>query len=203
VAADLLGHAVEALEAPIELGLSAKARRAWESYRRERAAAYARACDWTAFEWFWWEGGNEWERRRDASLNRDYVGAKAPATIPTSLKRAVAHRDFFTCRYCQLRVISPATMTALERALPAVLPIGDRDVDCHSMQCVSRLTWDHVTPRARGGKNTEDNIVTACGGCNYNKGSCSIDELSLRSPFDRDPVPGWDGLNGRLGTKPL
>jgi 5-methylcytosine-specific restriction endonuclease McrA len=33
------------------------------------------------------------------------------------------------------------------------------------------LTFDHVVPRARGGKTTWDNVVTACAPCNLRKGS--------------------------------
>jgi len=33
------------------------------------------------------------------------------------------------------------------------------------------LTFDHVIPRARGGKTTWDNVVTACAPCNLRKGS--------------------------------
>lgn len=31
------------------------------------------------------------------------------------------------------------------------------------------LTFEHVTPRARGGKTTWENVVTACGPCNLRK----------------------------------
>ncbi len=32
------------------------------------------------------------------------------------------------------------------------------------------LTFDHVTPRSRGGRTTWENVVTACQGCNLRKG---------------------------------
>lgn len=50
-------------------------------------------------------------------------------------------RDHFTCQYCLHR---------------------------HSTQ---ELTFDHLKPRARGGRTTWDNVVTACSGCNLRKGS--------------------------------
>ena len=50
-------------------------------------------------------------------------------------------RDRFTCQYCGSR-------------LPAHL-----------------LTFDHVVPRARGGRTTWHNVVTACSDCNLHKGS--------------------------------
>ena len=34
------------------------------------------------------------------------------------------------------------------------------------------LTFDHVTPRSRGGRTLWDNVVTACGPCNLAKGNC-------------------------------
>ena len=82
--------------------------------------------------------------------------------------------------------------------------MGRTDFDSHRMQCVLRLTWDHVKARAPGGTNTVDNIVVSCGACNYNKGSTSLEELRLRNPLEREPInDDWDGLNGRLGSRRL
>lgn len=136
IAADLLGLAVAALEAPTEAS-TVKERRRLERRQLGVGHAAARAIDWTAMEWFYVEGGLE--------------------------------------------------------------------VASHAAQCVLRLTWDHVTPRSAGGSNTEDNIVASCGTCNFSKSSCTIEELSLRHPLDRDPLPagGWDALSGRLGARPI
>ena len=49
-------------------------------------------------------------------------------------------RDRFTCQYCGT-------------TLPA-----------------SKLTFDHVVPRSRGGTTSWSNVVTACGPCNTRKG---------------------------------
>lgn len=49
-------------------------------------------------------------------------------------------RDDYTCQYCKTR-----------------FPVAS-------------LTKDHVIPRARGGKTTWDNVVTACEPCNSNRG---------------------------------
>jgi 5-methylcytosine-specific restriction endonuclease McrA len=204
IAADLLRLAVDAIEDPLPRGVIAMSQKDERACRLEVARAFARACDWTAFEWFWWEGGNEWGRRRGTGPRATYTGPKASPSIPSALKREVALRDNFTCRYCQLRVVSSATLTALEKLVPAALPTGDRAVESHPMQCVLRLTWDHVIPRSAGGQNTVKNIVTACGGCNYNKGSSTLEELGLRHPLDRDRVENdWDGLNGRLNSRAI
>ena len=50
-------------------------------------------------------------------------------------------RDRFTCQYCG-----------------ATLP-------------ASKLTFDHVVPRSRGGMTTWTNVVTSCGPCNTHKGN--------------------------------
>lgn len=44
----------------------------------------------------------------------------------------------------------------------------------------SNLTRDHVTPKTRGGKNTWDNVVTACKGCNQWKADKLLTELDVK-----------------------
>ena len=50
-------------------------------------------------------------------------------------------RDSFSCQYCEARRVT------------------------------QELTFDHVVPRARGGRTSWENVVTACGPCNLRKGS--------------------------------
>jgi 5-methylcytosine-specific restriction endonuclease McrA len=47
--------------------------------------------------------------------------------------------------------------------------------------CGSRdsLTLDHVIPRSRGGRDSWDNLVTACQRCNTEKGDCTPQEASM------------------------
>lgn len=209
VAPDLLQLAVVALEQELPASLSRRARDLARRRQLERAHALARAVDWTTFDWFWTEGGRDWERNHDKTRHTSFEGNKAQASIPLGIKRAVAVRDGWRCRYCGLRVVSPATMTALERLLPAALPyndasMGPASVTTHAMQCVLRLTWDHVHPHAGGGLNDLENLVASCGGCNFNKGNCSLEELGLEDPRLHPPVVDEsDGLNGRVGAKPL
>lgn len=208
IAADLLGLAAAALESPIKPGLN---RREQDRARRRQLAvahACARAIDWTAMHWFWFEGGLEWERRHDGAAHEVRADQRANPTIPTAVKREVLARDGYRYRYCRIRVVTSPALTKLEELLPAALPMwpaerGPAEVVTHSAQSVMRLTWDHVVPRSVGGGNTAENVVVSCGTCNYMKGSCTLEELSLRNPFDRDPLPapGWDGLDGRLGSR--
>jgi len=65
-------------------------------------------------------------------------------------RRTVLARDHYTCQYCGVQASK------------------------------SSLTVDHVLPRWRGGKNTWDNVVTACVACNQRKGGRTPTEAGLR-----------------------
>lgn len=45
---------------------------------------------------------------------------------------------------------------------------------------ISELTYDHVVPRAKGGKTTWENIVSACYPCNGKKGNRTPAEAGLK-----------------------
>jgi len=61
----------------------------------------------------------------------------------------VYQRDRFTCQYCGIK-----------------FPWGE-------------LTYDHLVPRARGGRTHFLNIVTACKPCNARKGHLTCDEAGM------------------------
>ena len=42
------------------------------------------------------------------------------------------------------------------------------------------LTLDHVLPKSRGGRNTWENLVTACATCNHRKGGRMLHEARMR-----------------------
>lgn len=57
---------------------------------------------------------------------------------------------------------------------------------CQYCGARERLTIDHVLPRSRAGKDTWENLVTACTSCNSRKGSRTPDEANMdlaRKPF--------------------
>lgn len=62
----------------------------------------------------------------------------------------LAIRDDFSCQYC-----------------------GDK-------KTLKHLTYDHVVPRAKGGRTTWENIVMACRPCNSKKGHKTAEEVGLR-----------------------
>jgi 5-methylcytosine-specific restriction endonuclease McrA len=51
---------------------------------------------------------------------------------------------------------------------------------CGSAGHGRELTIDHVVPRSRGGHTAWENVVTACGPCNRDKGDRTPDEAGMR-----------------------
>ena len=46
----------------------------------------------------------------------------------------------------------------------------------YCQKTMSKVTIDHVIPRARGGRHSIGNLVASCGSCNFSKGSKTIME---------------------------
>ncbi len=61
---------------------------------------------------------------------------------------------------------------------------------CQYCGATGEMTFDHVVPRARGGRTTWENVVAACGPCNLKKGSKTLRQagMHLRKPPVR-PMP--------------
>jgi 5-methylcytosine-specific restriction endonuclease McrA len=51
---------------------------------------------------------------------------------------------------------------------------------CGEKQILRKLTYDHVTPRAKGGKTTWENIVMACYPCNEKKQDRTPSQAGMR-----------------------
>ncbi len=61
---------------------------------------------------------------------------------------------------------------------------------CGAQKDAHLLNYDHVLPRARGGKTTWENIVAACFPCNTRKGDRTPEEAKM--PLKRNPrKPAW------------
>lgn len=50
---------------------------------------------------------------------------------------------------------------------------------CQYCGATRNLTIDHVIPRSKGGLHTWDNVVTACGTCNSQKGDRLLSEIGM------------------------
>lgn len=59
------------------------------------------------------------------------------------------------------------------------------DYTCQYCGSGHNLTIDHVLPRSRNGKDTWENLVTACDDCNVEKGNRTPTEAHM--PLMRDP----------------
>jgi 5-methylcytosine-specific restriction endonuclease McrA len=57
---------------------------------------------------------------------------------------------------------------------------------CQYCGARDQLTFDHVVPRARGGRTTWDNVVASCGPCNLRKGARSLKQIGMS--LRRKPV---------------
>ncbi len=54
------------------------------------------------------------------------------------------------------------------------------EFSCQYCGSKGELTFDHVIPRARGGRTTWENVVASCGPCNLRKGSKSLRQAGMR-----------------------
>ncbi len=54
---------------------------------------------------------------------------------------------------------------------------------CHYCGSQKELTLDHIIPKARGGKTTWHNLVTACKRCNSMKGDNSVEEAGFQLKY--------------------
>ena len=57
--------------------------------------------------------------------------------------------------------------------------------ECQYCGASRNLTIDHVLPKSRGGKDTWENLVTACDDCNVEKGNLTPKEAGM--PLKRKP----------------
>lgn len=72
----------------------------------------------------------------------------------TAVHRRVFARDGYACRYCGRACVDPPPFGA-DGKRPKNLP--------------DERTLDHVVPRSKGGRHTDDNCVVACFACNNEK----------------------------------
>lgn len=74
---------------------------------------------------------------------------RIPVQKPTLSRKHILIRDRYRCQYCA------------KRFRP------------------SELTLDHVIPKSRGGRETFENLVAACGFCNRKKADKSLEECGM------------------------
>lgn len=110
----------------------------------------------------------EYEDKTVRSVSREF---KVPSVIKVHMfldkhkearfcKENVFIRDNYTCQYCGT--------------------FGQE----------TELTFDHITPRSKGGKTSWMNIVTACGVCNRKKADKFLEETKMKL-INLPCIPAW------------
>jgi hypothetical protein len=104
-------------------------------------------------------------------------------------------RDGFRCRFCESRVIVKGTSRIFHHYLPDATRLGSTNETTHFGLSTLTASLDHLVPYSRGGNNDEENLVTACGPCQYGRNQFTLDEVELLNPLERPPIlDHWDGL---------
>jgi len=95
------------------------------------------------------------------------MGGNGASSGYVRLRYQVLTRDDFQCRYCGRS------------------PLEDHDVT---------LQIDHITPKASGGQDESDNLVTACSDCNQGKGDVLLERHQRKAVADRETLSpdGWE-----------
>jgi len=85
----------------------------------------------------------------------------------------------------------PSVVVLRDYVKPAKFPAFTRfnlflrdGFSCQYCGAKGEMTFDHVTPRSRGGRTTWENVVAACGPCNLRKGNMTVRQarMSLSRP---------------------
>ncbi len=81
-----------------------------------------------------------------------------------------------------IRLMRPVKVTKTSPKLTRgnlYLRDGYRCAYCEQRLPTRELTYDHVIPRAQGGRTEWENVVTACRACNHRKGNRTPDQAAM------------------------
>ncbi len=125
-----------------------------------------------------------------------YLTERVTKRMPSkSLENQIYNRDGWRCRFCDSKVISKTARKILNENFPDAARWGSKNIQKHYGLALMESTLDHITPHSRGGDNEPNNLVTACGPCQFGRGGWVLDEVGLLNPFLFEPiVDDWDGL---------
>lgn len=112
-------------------------------------------------------------------------------------------RDGWRCRFCGIRILSLEAIKLLDSIFPNEVrwrakPYRNRN----SAFNVLASSLDHILPHSRGGDNSPQNLVAACGGCQFGRMQYTLEEVGFTDPRTRAPViDSWDGLERLVRAK--
>ena len=108
---------------------------------------------------------------------------------------SIFRRDGFVDRYSGKRLVYPGALRVLSKLLPEAFPAHPdwKMSETHFAYWELFPTLDHIVPIARGGVDSEGNLVTTSFLRNQAKSSWALDDLgwTLHPPGNIDE---WDGL---------
>ena len=113
-----------------------------------------------------------------------------------SITKEVFERDFYRCRYCNLRIITGEVFSEYSRIVGTeIFSIEREENKRNGLTLGLRGVADHVEPYSLGGPTEMDNLVTSCYSCNFGKDEYQLHQLRIENPFSRQPRDdGWRGL---------
>jgi 5-methylcytosine-specific restriction endonuclease McrA len=141
----------------------------------------------------------------NAQAASERIKANYPFEARPSVKRswtpsralAIFRRDGFVDRYSGRRLVYPGTLKVLSLLIPTVFPEHPswKMSETHFAYWELFPTMDHILPVARGGSDTEENLVTTSFLRNQAKSSWTLEELGWVIHPAGD-IEKWDGLLG-------
>ncbi|MBA5689153.1 HNH endonuclease [Duganella sp. LX47W] len=128
--------------------------------------------------------------------NESGFDARVKQRMPTlEQKRLLHRRDGYQCRFCGIPVIRAEVRKKFCLAFPELQIWGATNETQHVAFQTMWAQYDHVIPHSAGGQNDLNNLVVACGPCNFGRMDYTLEEVSLVDPREREPVrSAWDGL---------
>jgi hypothetical protein len=125
----------------------------------------------------------------------NYITQKRKPT--TFLLTKIFLRDGFIDRYTGTKLVFPPVLRIISHVLPEVFPFQSswKMTETHVAYWELFPTVDHIKPIARGGDDTEENIVTTSMIRNAAKSNFTLEEIGW---FVKEPgnLNEWDGLTG-------
>jgi hypothetical protein len=112
------------------------------------------------------------------------IARRSRNSIGQKRLESLFQRDHWQCRYCGIRVGGnrkhfKAFAKAIE--MPELIE-GRTDETRHGLYLMMMASYDHVVPHNEGGSDEDDNLVTACWGCQFGKYRFGLEALALDPP---------------------
>ena len=117
-----------------------------------------------------------------------------PRLAGRDLQRDLVARDGHHCRFCGVPLIRAEVRKLLSQLYPEEVPWEPYDIERqHSAFYPMWLQYDHVVVHSRGGETTMENVVVACGICNFARDRFMLEQVGVSDPRVHIRLPTWGG----------